>query len=325
MNPSWHSINGFMAARAEVVLVARERAALPSYLGSTLRGSLAHALRRISCAIRREECADCLLRERCAYSYLFETPFAASAPAVSGLANAPRPIVIEPPAERAKPWEAKEELRFGIVLIGRAIEHFPYLVAAAERMAEAGLGRDRFGFRLARVEARGAHGTKRVLWAADKPRSTIGAPTPIDWRASSDRARKAIGIRFVTPARIVEDGSLVENLSFRDFARSLLFRVSALSALHCGRTVELDFKSLLRAAEETETVASDLRRRRITRWSNRQKAHIDLEGLEGTVAWRGDAVRDLWPFIKAGEVVHVGKATVFGLGEYKVVEAARRK
>jgi hypothetical protein len=48
-------------------------ALLPEYKGSTFRGAFGHALKRVVCALRREDCADCLLRDKCVYAFVFET------------------------------------------------------------------------------------------------------------------------------------------------------------------------------------------------------------------------------------------------------------
>jgi hypothetical protein len=53
---------------------ALEPLILPVYKGSTLRGGFGHAFKRVVCAIKDRECHDCLLREKCVYSYVFETP-----------------------------------------------------------------------------------------------------------------------------------------------------------------------------------------------------------------------------------------------------------
>ncbi len=47
---------------------------LPAYKGSTLRGGFGAALKHVACALKRQDCGGCLLRDRCVYLYLFETP-----------------------------------------------------------------------------------------------------------------------------------------------------------------------------------------------------------------------------------------------------------
>ena len=48
------------------------QAGLPAYKGSMLRGVFGIALKRVVCALRRLECADCLLRSGCLYPAVFD-------------------------------------------------------------------------------------------------------------------------------------------------------------------------------------------------------------------------------------------------------------
>ena len=47
---------------------------LPEYKGSTFRGGFGYAFKKVVSALRNKECPECLLREKCIYSYVFETP-----------------------------------------------------------------------------------------------------------------------------------------------------------------------------------------------------------------------------------------------------------
>ena len=45
-----------------------DEAVMPPYKGSTFRGVFGHALKRVVCALKRQECDNCLLREKCLYT-----------------------------------------------------------------------------------------------------------------------------------------------------------------------------------------------------------------------------------------------------------------
>jgi len=49
-------------------------AVLPPYKGSTLRGIFGHALKKVVCALKKQNCAECLLADRCIYPTVFEIP-----------------------------------------------------------------------------------------------------------------------------------------------------------------------------------------------------------------------------------------------------------
>jgi hypothetical protein len=53
------------------------------------------------------------------------------------------------------------------------------------------------------------------------------------------------------------------------------------------------------------------------RWnSSRQEQRINMGGFVGEITFEGD-LRSFMPLIKAGEVLHVGKGTAFGLGRHE--------
>ena len=55
-------------------------AVLPGYKGSTFRGVFGYSLKKVVCALKRQDCGDCLLREKCLYPFVFEIATKAAAP-----------------------------------------------------------------------------------------------------------------------------------------------------------------------------------------------------------------------------------------------------
>lgn len=341
--------DGLDIARFDVTLRALERATLPSYLGSSLRGALGYALKDAACVVEHRDCRRCPLVKSCAYPYLFETAVPSEIKELRGQTRAPLPFLIEPPLvenpvrrvwrvpaadvravtssaptavespngsqtksqvanrlgyaeavvdartpvprqqisksasvvssvvfpDRPRPFNIGDELRFGIVLIGQAIDHFPLFLHAISEMAHRGLGSGRAAFELNDVCLKGARNEiDRVYSSHSQPLSQparIGNPLSelIEARrgepASADdrtlesidnviaatlsqlarRARESgagqgdghsrLKLRFLTPARIRVRDDLQTGLSFQLLVRSLLRRVSMLAAVH-GRS-----------------------------------------------------------------------------------------
>jgi hypothetical protein len=84
-------------AQVDFTLKALEPLSLPPYKGSTLRGGFGAPFRRIVCVIRDKKCSDCLLKGKCVYSYIFETPPPADTAVMRKYEAAPHPFVIERP------------------------------------------------------------------------------------------------------------------------------------------------------------------------------------------------------------------------------------
>lgn len=290
---------------------------LPRYLGSTLRGSVAWGLRKTACALERQECQTCLLKERCAYSYLFETPLPSDAEVLRSYGQIPRPIVIEPPMPRTERWNSGDELAFSVVLVGRALEYVPFLVAATDTAAKHGLGKDRRRFALKRVELP-ASGNKQLWPVTDGNGISPIAGRPV-FDASLHNEQDELSLNFMTTTRILVDGKVTIPPTFRTFARALLSRVSSLAAFHCDIDATIDAKALLDDAAAVTEVQSDLAPSKTVRWSNRQDRKIEMHGFTGTITWKGTGIGPMMPFIRAGEIFHVGKGTVFGLGKFNVL------
>ena len=98
-------------------------AILPGYLGSTLRGALGWGLKKISCALKREQCEMCMLRQQCAYAWIFETERYQTGD--GRIVNArPHPFVLQPEMNRYGHQKEGSDLVFSLLLFGRANE-FP--------------------------------------------------------------------------------------------------------------------------------------------------------------------------------------------------------
>lgn len=66
-------LSNFRFAKFNFLIYPQELLHLPKFKGSTFRGGFGHAFRHISCAIKSKTCVDCLLKDKCVYSYVFET------------------------------------------------------------------------------------------------------------------------------------------------------------------------------------------------------------------------------------------------------------
>src|SRR3990167_8020011 len=116
---------------------------LPPYKGSTLRGGFGVAFKDTVCVMDHRDCNRCILRFKCAYPYIFDTPVPEDSTRMRKYQTVPHPFVIEPPLESRQLYKPNEPLTFGLTLIGKAVEYLPYFIYTFER-----LGRDRKSTRL---------------------------------------------------------------------------------------------------------------------------------------------------------------------------------
>ncbi|MCI0486718.1 MAG: CRISPR system precrRNA processing endoribonuclease RAMP protein Cas6, partial [Blastocatellia bacterium] len=79
-------------------------------------------------------------------------------------------------------------------------------------------------------------------------------------------------------------------------------------------------RALIERAATIGTGSSELLWWDWERYSNRQKTKMKLGGFAGEVEYNGEAIADFLPLIAAGEILHVGAGTSFGLGKYEIAQ-----
>jgi hypothetical protein len=308
--------------RAKFVMRARQGGLLQNYLGPMLRGNLGNVLRK------RPE----------AYGYCFETRVTKDTPKLRGNEALPHPFLIEPPPPRDDEWKHGERLEFSMLFIGHGTKYFSYFVDSVVEMGELGLGfgRERVPFSLEQVQNDLGNDIGMPLW---QPRYQFMPPLPVvpanTLLPYVPNPPACLHICLESPLRILKEGSLVSfgaqmppefhkfyvpETSFSIFANSLLMRLSSLLYFHCDTELQLDFKGIIERARSATLVMSDLHVAELSRWSSRQKQDIPLDGVVGRIAWKGDAIAELWPLLCAGALFHTGKSTVLGLGQYSLLK-----
>lgn len=333
-------LNALTLARYEFHLRARAEAVLPPFLGSTLRGSFGHALKAIACSMPHGDCQRCLLVERCLYPRLFEASAQKERGLLSTNQDAPRPFIFVPPlpgmdsghSPAPDDWlrwrvrlEAGEPLVFGLSLLGGAIQDLPYVVYAMSLMAQHGFGAERASFALEAVTAIDAEGKREVIYTPDMTRvrpsaqwqTTLGQLTQarLDQLASKDD----LTLRFITPTRFRMKGQLLRSVDLAKLVSSLSLRLSLLAETHGEAPLSYDYKAMIERAGEAVTRSHNLHMMALERFSNRRQAKLELDGFVGEISFAGSAIQELLPLIVAGEFLHVGSGTAFGLGRYRIV------
>ena len=307
----------------QITLRAQTPIQLPRYKGSALRGGFGSVFKETVCIVEHRDCVRCLLRARCAYPYVFDTPVPDGATRLRKYEAAPHPFVILPPLERQTSYQPGETLTFGWTLIGRGADYLPYFIYTFERLGTRyGLGKARGRFLVETVRWLAPEGEPVVIYqGAEKTLQNTFRLLPVQELAKRTEAEPgdSLTLRFLTPTRLVYGGSLTDSLDFHVLLRVLLRRLSNLAYFHCGTDLGLDFRGLIAAAEAVQTVSSHLRWYDWERYSSRQDARVQMGGFLGRVTYTGD-LQPFLPLLRLGSYVHVGKGTSFGLGKY-VIEA----
>jgi len=232
--------------------------------------------------------------------------------------------------DRRLRFTAGDQLRFRLTLMGRATDYLSYVIHTVSEMARRGLGVERARFALSSVDLIDEADECETIYTA----GNAGRLVPVDaaGRLSDfvgtclnelERAGRkpddAVKLRFTTPTRIRVEGDLQTSLSFELLIRSLLRRVSMLMAVHGQSPLDLDYGGLIARAAGVRIGQASLTWHDWQRYSNRQETKMKLGGFIGEIEYRGEAIGEFLPLILAGEILHVGTGTSFGLGKYEIV------
>ena len=306
-------------ARFRLEMTAVTRLQLPPYKGSTFRGAFGHGFKKMVCVKRDMDCPTCLIRDRCVYYYVFETPFSGEGEHDNrGYTFAPHPFVIEPPEETREIYEPGAGLRVGLVLVGRALDYLPYFIYSFEEMGQRGVGTGRGKADLLRVVALGPEpGDERCVYQAGSERLDPSYPVCAG-APGGESPGSRLRLRLRTPLRLKNEGRYTRRLDFPILVRALLRRASDLARYHCGAELELDYRQWIERAAAVREAASELRWHDWERYSQRQERRMKLGGLLGEVEFAGQWGPFL-PLLRLGADLHIGKGTGFGLGRYEIL------
>ena len=315
-------------------LQAVERLGLPRYKGSTLRGGFGTVFKRTVCFQKEvKSCADCLLKANCPYAYIFETAPPQDAEVLRTYSDVPLPFVIEPPLDTKTAYEPGESLDFGLVLVGRAINYLPYFIVVFQELGKVGLGRGRGRYVLREVAAvQALNGIEEAIYSAadgvvrERDLSVGWEEIEVQglrFKVQGSNVKREtsnfqLTVNFLTPTRMKHKGRYVERPEFHVLVRNILRRVSSLYYFHCGERWETDYRGIIEAAKGVQLAEARTGWLDWERYSGRQQRRMNLGGLVGQATYQGD-VAPFLPLLVLGQLVHVGKGTVFGNGKYEVV------
>ncbi|WP_272976129.1 CRISPR system precrRNA processing endoribonuclease RAMP protein Cas6 [Deinococcus geothermalis] len=299
-----------------VTLRALDMVHLPPFPGSKLEGAFGRALYRLACTQPgRETCQGCPLQTLCPYGLSY-TPRLPQSLQVASLGTPPRPIIFRVAYGEERSLAPGELLSFGLVVVGRAVAQLPYLLAALREVGREGLGLRRGRLELEEVRSVQPYTGEEVTLLRGGELGVNLAPLLLGASDGPPVSGHRLRLQLHSPLHIKAGGGLARELHFPVLLRALQRRMSNLEQLYGGALSRgADFTQLPLLARRIETVRQDLHLVSQLRKGSRPHQQTTMEGLVGTVDYRGDFT----PFaslLRLGEQLGVGKWAHFGAGLY---------
>ncbi|HPD60522.1 MAG TPA: CRISPR system precrRNA processing endoribonuclease RAMP protein Cas6 [Thermodesulfobacteriota bacterium] len=297
-------------------------AILPPYKGSTFRGVFGHALKKVVCALKKQGCVDCLLRPKCLYAFVFETPgLESQSMGKKRVAAPPHPYVIEPSESSKTHYRPGDSFEFNLLLFGKANDYLPYFIYAFDQIGKLGLGKRINGIR-GTFRLKGVSAERQVIYS-DEDKKIKGDYRPEDLSREIfflPKKNSALNLKITlkTPLRLKFHNQLEASLPFHILTRAMLRRISSLFNYYDQGEPPLDYKGLVKKAQSVKVKDSSLSWYDWRRYSNKQDQSMLMGGMLGSVTYEGD-LSEFIPLVKFCEKVHLGKQTSFGLGKIEMV------
>ena len=285
---------------------------LPAYPGSAWRGAFGHALKKTVCVVRNTPCNQCILKDACAYSYVFETPPPANSEKMRKYTAAPHPFVFQFPQISL---EAKSDYSLDLILFGHGQRYLPYIIHSLKKAGEDGIGGQQQVFRLQTIESMTQPRQCEIIYQNGELK-----PQPPTALQTLPTMPGQIEIRFHSPLRIKQDSKNItaRDFNFGAFFGILLRRLSMISYFHTDTPLEIDFAALTAKARSVQFTSQQLKWYDWTRYSSRQQTEMNMGGLIGSVHLDMQDLEDFWPYLWLGQWTHLGKGTSMGMGAYSI-------
>lgn len=201
------------------------------------------------------------------------------------------------------------------IVWGAGLNHESALIRAWETAARRGLGSARRPFTILNVAALGpmmdGPPAQEIPLNHQPDAWTLGRAS---WPIKAHRASAPCRIIFESPLRLLRGGKLIAQPTYTDLVIAAWRRVEALAGAVQAeemRTLRSEVIDIARAKPAVPWVGRsyDLRR-----YSAAQDRDLELRGVQGMLDLP-EGPGEIWPLLAAAQWIHIGKGTVFGLGQ----------
>ncbi|MEA3465943.1 MAG: CRISPR system precrRNA processing endoribonuclease RAMP protein Cas6 [Thermodesulfobacteriota bacterium] len=297
--------------RYQLTSILKDQARLPVYKGSTFRGAFGSALKKVVCAVRKQQCDDCLLRSRCVYARTFERFDDSNS---YNQAAKPHPYIIEPPPEEKVDYAVGDFFNFNLILLGEFNDYLPYYIYAFEQMGQQGIGKringKRARFKLLSV----SQGEHEIYHHQQRQLQDNMQLENLQFDPIAGCDPMTLQVECITPLRLKSNNRFSTAITFEILVRAMLRRISSIFNCYGDGEPDVDYRGLVAAAGEIVVCNDNLHWQDWKRYSNRQEKTMLMGGHIGTITFSGDIAPYL-PLFALAQKLHIGKQTAFGLGK----------
>lgn len=296
-------INFYLQPTKEIIL--------PRFKEGAFRGAFGQVFRQMVCSNpNTKKCSECILNSKCAFSVIF-APSSRLDDQLFRNQDIPRPFTIQILDD------IDSLLKVRLLMVGSAIEYFPYIFLTIQEMGRQGIGIGR------KEPPTGQYSFKKITEQTLETEKAIfhegkNSYTPIQGFkveiTESINNYNHCTVKLLSPVRLKKDKKIAQFIDFPLLIRSVTTRINAFSYFYGNGSLDDSFPALLELAKDVavkrcNTEFVDYRWKSVN-----QKQAILLGGLIGEIDYTGN-LDPFLSYLKIAEIIGVGKNSTFGFGK----------
>lgn len=278
---------------------------MPYFKNSALRGGMGKMLMEFSC-LGDGKCDNCIHFDNCMvdkvmYSKLkYKPDFIANETSVGYILEC---------FDKKVDYEKGELLKFNLILFGDTIEYISHFIYAFDILGKRGIGKYYSKYKLEKVLNENG---RDIFINGEIVKNNILIKTVKDYiieRKEQLLNVPSVIVNFISPFRYKYKGHYKSKIDIDDLNIALNRRINILNAYE-GIKDEINIE-----CNNCSFTSENLNWSENQRYSSRQDTKMKLGGVEGNISLNisNDYFLEL---LIAGELVHIGKNSSFGLGKY---------
>lgn len=273
---------------------------------SALRGILGQALGVMNCfyEVENRQCKSCYLNEKCLGNSIVNTKLKSNLYFQSDKSFSPLVFRCH---NKERNFEIGDRLNFTLIIFGDNVSYIPYIINAYEFAGTyLGLNSGLFTIEFVRNEF------SEILfdgYRIDKEKIIISEIE--DYIRARRRFLRGIkGIRLISPLIYKSDRKIQRTIDGEGLKKLLERRILTLNALEEKEILPIEINQFDLKEGEIGWGGYD-------RYSNRQNRTMKMEGITGYFTF-SQLEENQIDYLIAGELIHIGKSSAFGFGEYEI-------
>ncbi|MCK9162437.1 MAG: CRISPR system precrRNA processing endoribonuclease RAMP protein Cas6 [Arcobacteraceae bacterium] len=269
----------------KITIKTDNRHRVPYFIGSQVRGALGYILKKTVCINPSFKCEGCFASSSCLYYEFYEAK------------NATLKYRLDFDL-------GKDHYDFDLYLFEDSCSKAPYIISALYTLfSKSGIGKDRNIYDSLEMYVNNIDILKE---------DNISLPKEYIKTFEIKSIYKDLVLHFVTPLRLKKNNRFIrdDSLELNDIINSIYQRQM--------RLLDRDYRRFPYEIKG-EIVAKDLSYKELTRKSNRQQIVMNMGGIVGSITIK-DIDEKSYNILRLGELLAVGKQSVFGLGKIMIKE-----